>query len=488
MNLSIRRQVRLPSLALLLAAGAMLLLTSWAQAASNGGAVLVKDIRPGHSGAIQGPNGGGDVNPQLANDSGTLYLNADDGRHGHELWRSNGARKGTRMVKDINPGPAGSLFQIIPSSSGTPFYFFADDGVHGAELWRSDGTGVGTMMVKDLFPGPPSSLASGGVGLNLINLGGTLYFSYVGFPNPQNQGLYRSDGTDAGTTLVKRIIDLVTLTDVNGILYFGGAGDDPTFKIGLWRSDGTTAGTTNIKEGVVPNEITGVNGTVYLAVNDGALTGLWRSDGTEAGTQMVKAIIDPAGGRALPQDLTDVNGTLYFLGASGMHLEDTSELWRSDGTEAGTTMVKHIDVQSGLDIDHDLTAFKGKVYFTAAGGLWRSNGTPKGTTLIKGNCSVKAGSRTRCFSDLTATGANGTLYLVGSDKKQGTELWRSNGTRKGTKLVSNIRRGSASSLPLYLTAVDRTLFFTAKDGKHGRELWKVGPKPCKKAKGKCKKG
>ena len=344
------------------------------------------------------------------------------------------------------------------------------------------------MMVKDLFPGPPSSLASGGVGLDLINLGGTLYFSYVGFPNPQNQGLYRSDGTDAGTTLVKRIIDLVTLTDVNGILYFGGAGDDPTFKIGLWRSDGTTAGTTNIKEGVVPNEIAGVNGTVYLAVNDGALTGLWRSDGTEAGTQMVKAIIDPAGGRALPQDLTDVNGTLYFLGASGIHLEDTSELWRSDGTEAGTTLVKHIDVQNGLDIDHDLTAFKGKVYFTAAGGLWRSNGTPKGTTLIKGNCSVKAGSRTRCFSDLTATRANGTLYLVGSDKKQGTELWRSNGTRKGTKLVSNIRRGSASSLPLYLTAVDRTLFFTAKDGKHGRELWKVGPKPCKKAKGKCKKG
>ena len=55
MNLSIRRQVRLPSLALLLAAGAMLLLTSWAQAASNGGAVLVKDIRPGHSGAIRAP-------------------------------------------------------------------------------------------------------------------------------------------------------------------------------------------------------------------------------------------------------------------------------------------------------------------------------------------------------------------------------------------------------------------------------------------------
>jgi hypothetical protein len=55
-------------------------------------------------------------------------------------------------------------------------------------------------------------------------------------------------------------------------------------------------------------------------------------------------------------------------------------------------------------------------------------------------------------------------------------------------MVSNIRRGSASSKPRYLTAVNRTLFFSAKDGRHGRELWRVGPKPCKTSKGKCKKG
>ena len=41
---------------------------------------------------------------------------------------------------------------------------------------------------------------------------------------------------------------------------------------------------------------------------------------------------------------------------------------------------------------------------------------------------------------------------------------------------------------MYLTAINHTLFFAAKDGKHGRELWKVKPGPCKKAKGKCKKG
>ena len=465
-------------LALLIAACGMVLSTSGAQAAAHRGAVLVKDIRPGHSGSILGPNGGGDVTPQLADGSGVLYLAADDGRHGRELWLSDGNRKRTYMVRDINPGPGGSLFGIIPSSSsGSPFYFFPDDGVHGSELWRSNGSAAGTTLVKDLFPGPASSLSTGGVGLDLINLRGTLYFSYVGFPNPQNQGLYRSDGTDAGTTLVKQIIGVRALTSFNGTLYFGGAGDDPIFKIGLWRSDGTTAGTTNIKEGVAPSEIVNADGTMYIA--DG-YRGLWRSDGTSAGTAMVKDI-SPSGAI---QDLTAVGGAVYFLASSGC-CNKPDELWRSDGTEAGTTIVQHLDVEPGYGFD--LTAFRGKLYFTAGGWLWRSNGTPHGTTIVKGNCKPKAGARVRCFSGLTATGDD-ALYLVGSDQKFGAELWRSNGTRKGTEIVTDIRRGRDSSLPMYLTAINHTLFFAAKDGKHGRELWKVKPGPCKKAKGKCKKG
>ena len=467
-------------LALLIAACGMLLSTSGAQAAAHRGAVLVKDIRPGHSGAIQGvyPGRGGAVLPQLANDSGTLYFSADDGRHGHELWQSNGTRKGTRMVKDINPGAAGSLGGITPSSSGKPFYFFADDGVHGTELWRSDGTAVGTSLVKDLFPGPESSLFGGGILPSLTNIDGTLYFGFLGPPDPQDQGLYRSDGTDSGTTLVKKIIGVRAPTNFNGTLYFGGAGDDPTFKIGLWRSDGTTAGTTNVKEGVAPSEIVNADGTMYI---DDGYRDLWRSDGTASGTAMVKNIA-PAGAI---QDLTAVDGAVYFLASSGC-CNSPDELWRSDGTEAGTTIVKHLDVEPGYGFD--LTAFRGKLYFTAGGALWRSDGTPHGTTVVKGNCSSKAGARLRCFFGLTATGTNGTLYLVGSDKRYGGELWQSNGTRKGTRIVSDIRRGRDTSLPMYLTAVNRTLFFTANDGRHGRELWKVAPKPCKTVKGRCKKG
>ena len=468
-KLSIHRVMLAWGLALLIAACGMLLSASGAQAASNRGAVLVKDIRPGHDGGIQiDRTGGGGPQSQLANVNGTLYFSTDDGKHGYELWRSNGTAKGTWMVKDINPGAASSYPLRVTPSSGLPFYFLADDGVHGAELWRSDGTRAGTRIVKDLNP----SLEYNGA-FGLTDVSGTLYFGVC--PCTHNlvvrPGLWRSDGTEAGTTLVKQIIDFQSLIDVNGTLYFGGAGNDPGFKTGLWRSDGTTAGTTAVKDigPGVPGEITDVNGTLFFRASDFTHGyELWRSDGTEPGTFMVKDI-SPGAVSSVIYNLTNINGSLYFLVSSSVDLQ--LKLWRSDGTESGTTQV------TDLNGVQDLTAFKGRLYFLAEGGLWRSDGSPGGTTLVIGNC---------CFSQLTRTG--GTLYLAGGDKRHGTELWRSDGTRKGTRMVRNIRPGRAASDPDQLTAVDRTLYFSAKDGRHGRELWRAGPRPCKTAKGKCKKG
>ena len=85
------------------------------------------------------------------------------------------------------------------------------------------------------------------------------------------------------------------------------------------------------------------------------------------------------------------------------------------------------------------------------------------------------------------TNVAGTLYFAAQDRKHGHELWRSDGTRKGTRLVRNIRRARGrSSRPSDLTAVGKTLFFSARDDRHGTELWRAGAKPCKTA--ECKKG
>ena len=123
-------------LALLIAACAMLLSAAGAQAAARRGAVLVKDINPGRDGS-SGNKGG-----HLTNVAGVVYMSADDGVHGYELWKSDGTRKGTRMVKDIRPGRASSSPYALTAVDGT-LYFSADDGVHGFELWRSDGTAGG---------------------------------------------------------------------------------------------------------------------------------------------------------------------------------------------------------------------------------------------------------------------------------------------------------------------------------------------------------
>jgi ELWxxDGT repeat protein len=160
---------------------------------------------------------------------------------------------------------------------------------------------------------------------------------------------------------------------------------------------------------------------LFFEADDGIHGGeLWTSDGTEAGTTMVD---DISPGGSYPGSLTDVNGSLFFAADDGIH---GGELWTSDGTEAGTTMVADIN--------------------------------PAGDSYV---------------GELTV--ANGTLFLCATDGTHGAELWTSDGTAAGTVMVGDIDPGPADGLSwIDATAVGGTLFFRADDGTHGVELWKSG--------------
>jgi ELWxxDGT repeat protein len=378
---------------------------------------------------------------------------------------------GDSELIDIFIGAGASNPAALTNVNGTLF-FVAEDEIHGQELWKSDGTQAGTVLVKDIHAGSGSSNVS-----SLTNANGTLFFR--AHDGVSGYELWRSDGTETGTILVKDIRPggdgsvPINLTNLNGTLFFGA--DDGVHGLELWKSDGTDVGTVLVKDirpalgGSNLQRLINVNGTLFFQANDGT-TGaeLWKSDGTEAGTVLVKDNrlgVDSSS----PAYLTNVNGTLFFQANDGTN---GAELWKSDGTEAGTAIVKDIRVGSTSSAPWFLINVDGTLFFSAEEGshgreLWRSDGTEAGTVLMQ---DIRTGSGGSFPGYLT--NVNGTLYFSAYDGLAGQELWKSDGTEAGTVRVKDIRAGFNGSSPGNLTNVKGTLYFRANDGVSGYELWK----------------
>jgi ELWxxDGT repeat protein len=119
-----------------------------------------------------------------------------------------------------------------------------------------------------------------------------------------------------------------------------------------------------------------------------------------------------------------------------------------------------------------LTARIGRTVFFAATDaahgteLWKSDGTLRGTRLVS---DINPGSGRSNPSDLVSF--QGRLLFVANDGRHGAELWQSDGTLGGTALVADLNPAAADAHVGNLTVVGDRLFFTADDGTHGTELW-----------------
>ena len=433
-----------------------------------------------------------DVNPGTASSSPTtftlagsnLYFPATDAATGQELRKTDGTRGGTGLVKDIRPGIAASGIGAKSAAlGGTVFFSATDGGTAGTELWKSDGTAGGTVMVKDINPGVNNSFPN-----NFTVAGGTLFFTAT--EGTTGTELWKTDGTAAGTVLVKDInpgtlsSSPPLLTAVGSSVFFSAT--EASTGAELWKSDGTSAGTVLVRDintgngGSTVQNLAVVGTTAYFSANNGFSapgngTELWKSDGTALGTVMVKDIVIGAGGSG-PTNLSVLGTTVYFAATNGStSTANGVELWKTDGTDLGTVMVKDIFPGPGASFPTELTPLNGILVFKATGPsptggneLWKTDGTTAGTVLVKDIFTGTGSGNPASFAVIGSTAyfsaTNGTVAPA-----NGNELWSTDGTTTGTVMVHDLNPGTASSSPALLTPAFGTLFFAATDGTSGIE-------------------
>ncbi len=314
----------------------------------------------------------------------------------------------------------------------------------------------------------------------IISYKGLVYFA--GTTAANGLGLYKSDGTVAGTVLVKELnsTDMTQNNNyategpvtANGIFYFG-AKDNTSPGIKLWRSDGTASGTYVLTGPTQPTNIVELNGFVlflgYDAVNGGEL---WRSDGTQAGTYLVKDI-NPGTASSLTilNYYSVLNNRLYFYAVDGVH---GNEGWVSDGTSAGTFLIKDLCPGSGDGYFQNPIVYKNAVYYngyspTTGSGVYKTTGVAGDPTL----------AMNMSWSYIPAI-INDTLYFAAyanptANYQYNYELHCTDFSSLQPTLVKDIRPGSTNYPNLFfMTAIDNHVYFEADDGIHGQEVWISG--------------
>ncbi len=465
----------------------------WIGTGTPGSEHLLKDINPT----------GSSLPTQFVSAGGKVFFTATDGQHGYEIWVSDGTGAGTHMVKNINPeNGLGTAIPSIITTLGDKVVFTESTGDPGRQLWISDGTEAGTQqMLADVGVGIGQFYNAGGVEYFFAprsdSLTETLYrtdgtvagttaiktFASVGDVSPGGDKLYfvadddstddagaklwRTDGTPQGTVALPGNAPAETLTDVgDGVAYVSFDGTSypgphglELYHNGVMVADIAEGGANSGVSYIAYDAATGrtyfqaigykVIGTDedHSPIYSTHLNELWVADGNGAhevaniNTQNAGTTGNggPYDGGSNPHWITPSgDGRIFFTADDGIHGQ---ELWVTDGTEAGTHLVKDINPDiyawgpaptlagvEGTDGQSDqFTVLDGKVLFLASDGihgyeLWVSDGTDEGTfALPDTNPGIDDNPM---FADRDGD----TIYFADG----GGMLWKTDGTINGT--------------------------------------------------------
>ncbi|WP_430412764.1 T9SS type A sorting domain-containing protein [Kordia sp.] len=357
------------------------------------------------------------------------------------------------------------------------------------KLYKSDGTTAGTEII--------ATNLNGGAGYSpesFYEFNGELYFS--GFISGVGMELCKTDGTDAGTVLVKDIRtgassgldfnsndDNQLFVEYNGELYFRASTNS---SIELWKTNGTESGTISVKNfedatngapifmSKPGKNILGVvyNGLLYFAVNRGSESELWKTDGTTANTELVRSSLKNI------SEMIIFNNELIFVSGDDS-TTGGRELWSTDGTTAGTT-IKHdifpnnLNPAFGLSSNPSyLTIFNNELYFKArsyngtsgqiiGSELWKTDGTT--ASLVK---DIDTDNLASGLNIPNFTVYNNELYFVASDNTTADfELWKTDGTENGTvKTVTATDTGESIEFSNAIVYANKLFYFDS------QQLW-----------------
>jgi ELWxxDGT repeat protein len=438
------------------------------------------------------------------------------------LWKTDGTPSGTGLIKQINSVGSGSFPNFLNVlDSQLVFTAINEQGVQGVWSNQASPTLIGA---KNIMNFPPNDSGATRI-IDMKSHGKTTYFlvkdkdaihSTFSGSTYYDAALWKTDGTTAGTTLVLKADGTkifgtkliasgssVYLQGLNDLYQMSQATPNPVVlptrgtmsQLGqVFESKNNTFFTQSInfreKLFVIKNNAAlsiestaldasavhsspvDVNGIVYFIATNASVTQLWKTDGTSAGTVRVKSFEQPGTAVTL-QNLTSVNTVLYFtltdLGPPDGLAPLPRQLWSSDGTEAGTTLLSD-SVINKVSQFANLMGVNSKLFFTAYDAdhgqeLWTSNGTAAGTQLVKDI------HTTGSSLPVELTNANGFLYFAANDGVHGQELWSSDGTSVGTTLVQDLQPGISGSSPHSITFLNSQIYFSATTQAFGQEVW-----------------
>lgn len=324
----------------------------------------------------------------------------------YKLWVSNGTAAGTQTFTNKVSIPDIPVTTVL---NGV-LYFTGTDMAGGTELWATDGTDAGTRLVKDIYPGSISSTPDD----RFVVFNNRFYFSAAA--PTSGREMWSSDGTAAGTVLLK---DITPGTEGSNLR-------------GLYKT--TLAG----------------NFVYFVCNTPGEGEELWRTDGTAAGTILLKDI-KPAALSSTPIILGTYSNKLIFSADDLVH---GREPWLSDGTPGGTSMLRDIATGAMSSSADHFIEFNGKMLFTASDFMhgqevWQSDGTGIGTTMLK---DIQPGNWGSTPFLINAIKVGNKLFFTAYTSDAGLELWQTDGTTAGTQLFMDIEPGEGDAIPILMPA------------------------------------